>query len=244
VMCAGRWLWLVPIPVETYGRPWVTIRNMVNSALAVGRRQGYPQVTVLLHPFRDGALWHLGILSRLIDYLAAKKNLRPVLTRDVIETLPQYRPDSWIFYRPGSQPGGPQPAAGRYLRWNWHNLNMYHLRLGTLFETLQRAGKQPVLTLSVEEKGTGAAYAVFPCLPDAVSGLRYRFEDPLLTQDGLAAAGEDGAWQAFVPPGGYGRDLWAGFRALRPTNWQDLTALPLEVTVRLLHRLKPYQHLF
>jgi peptidoglycan/xylan/chitin deacetylase (PgdA/CDA1 family) len=244
VICSWHWLWLVPIPVETYGRPWITIRNMVNSALAVGRRQGYPHVTVLLHPFRDGAMWHLGTLSRLIDYLAVEKNLRPVLTCNLMEDLPRYRPDAWILYRPEAQPSGPELAANRYLRRNWHNLDMYHLRLGALFEALRRAGKQPVLTLSAKEKGTGTGYAVFPCLPETANGVRYRPEDPLLIRDGLKAAGEDGVWQAFVPPGGYGRDLWAGFRALRPTNWQDLTALPLEVAVRLLHRLKPHRHLF
>jgi peptidoglycan/xylan/chitin deacetylase (PgdA/CDA1 family) len=244
ITCAGRWLWLVPVPVETYGRPWPTIQNMVNSALAVGRQQGYPHVTALLHPFRDGALWHLDILSRLIDYLLAEKNLRPVLTCNMVDDLPRYLPDAWIFYRPEAQAEEAQPVHNRYLRRNWHNLDMYHLRLGTLFEALRRAGKQPVLTLSAEEKGTGAGYAVFPCLPGSANGVRYRPEDPLLVGDGLDAAGEDGAWQAFVPPGGYSWDLRAGFRALRPSNWQDLAALPLEVAVRLLHRLRPHRHLF
>jgi hypothetical protein len=69
-------VWMVPISVETYNKPWTAIRNMIDSARVAGRAQGWPHINILLHPFRDGSLRHIGDLAKIIKYLQDRLGYR------------------------------------------------------------------------------------------------------------------------------------------------------------------------
>jgi hypothetical protein len=74
---------MLPIAVETYGLPFLSIKNMVNSALKISRKHGINHLTLLLHDFRDGNFSHIQTTVKLIYYLI-QKGLRPIMLKDVI----------------------------------------------------------------------------------------------------------------------------------------------------------------
>ncbi len=67
---------LVPIQAETYGKTWLQVKAQINNTLyAAGRAERFGRdgsdsvhLTVLLHPFHDGALENLTRLRLLLDY--------------------------------------------------------------------------------------------------------------------------------------------------------------------------------
>lgn len=77
----GR-IWAIPISVQTYGLPWFSIRNMLNTAIEQGRESGFEHISVLMHPFRDGSLQNIDVTRRIIDHLLAR-GLQPVTLSDV-----------------------------------------------------------------------------------------------------------------------------------------------------------------
>ncbi|NOG82983.1 MAG: polysaccharide deacetylase family protein [Planctomycetes bacterium] len=60
---------MVPISVETYGLPWIMIRGMLESVLKELKKNEYKHLTILLHPFRDGNISHIGVLEKIIKFL-------------------------------------------------------------------------------------------------------------------------------------------------------------------------------
>lgn len=74
---------MIPISVETYGRPWFSIRNMVDSAFRESLKNN-KHITILCHPFRDGNMQHIKITEKLLKYLVVEKRMKSV----VIKNLP------------------------------------------------------------------------------------------------------------------------------------------------------------
>ncbi len=66
-------IWALPISVETYGSPWFSIKNMVDSAISESKKCGFQHVTILCHPFRDGNLQHIEVTEKLLQHLTAKE---------------------------------------------------------------------------------------------------------------------------------------------------------------------------
>jgi peptidoglycan/xylan/chitin deacetylase (PgdA/CDA1 family) len=66
-----------PIHVETYGRPWFSIRNMIDTAITQSSKSN-KHITILCHPFRDGNLQHIETTEKMIEYLSINKELTSI----------------------------------------------------------------------------------------------------------------------------------------------------------------------
>jgi len=75
-------IWMIPISVETYGSPWFSIKNMVDSAFKESLRSN-KHITILCHPFRDGNLQHIEITERLLKYLVIEKGMEARVIKDL-----------------------------------------------------------------------------------------------------------------------------------------------------------------
>ena len=73
---------MIPISVETYGSPWFSIRNMIDSAFRESLKSN-KHITILCHPFRDGNLQHIEVTEKLLKYLVVDKKMKPVLIKDL-----------------------------------------------------------------------------------------------------------------------------------------------------------------
>ena len=76
-------IWMIPISVETYGSPWFSMKNMVDSAYR-GSLKSNKHITILCHPFREGDLQHIEVTERLLRHLVVEKGMNSV----VIKNLP------------------------------------------------------------------------------------------------------------------------------------------------------------
>lgn len=81
---SGRQIWMLPISAETYGLPWLCIKNMLDSAISLGARTGFPHVSVLCHPFRDGSLSHIEATENMLRYLLSV-GLAPVTLAELVK---------------------------------------------------------------------------------------------------------------------------------------------------------------
>ena len=75
---------MIPISVQTYGRPWFSIKNMIDSAISESLKSNN-HITILCHPFRDGNLQHIEITERLIEYLVVQRNMYPMTIEASLE---------------------------------------------------------------------------------------------------------------------------------------------------------------
>jgi peptidoglycan/xylan/chitin deacetylase (PgdA/CDA1 family) len=74
---------MLPVSVETYGRPWISIKNMVDSAFSESLKiNGH--LTILLHPFVDGNLQHIKATERLLKYLVEEKKLKGIAVKNAL----------------------------------------------------------------------------------------------------------------------------------------------------------------
>jgi len=77
VRLSNRSIWMLPVCVETYNRPWYSIKNMIDSALLDCKSNRFFHISILCHPFRDGNLAHINTTKRLVRYLVDDKRLEP-----------------------------------------------------------------------------------------------------------------------------------------------------------------------
>jgi peptidoglycan/xylan/chitin deacetylase (PgdA/CDA1 family) len=126
---SGKEIWMLPIAVETYGLPFLSIKNMVDSALKIGQRYGVNHLTLLLHDFRDGNVRHIQTTVRLIYYLI-QKGLRPIMLKDVINEFSERKKfyvslDDEIFFQ-GSEKISPPMSKEDFIGFIPENLiNFY-----------------------------------------------------------------------------------------------------------------------
>jgi peptidoglycan/xylan/chitin deacetylase (PgdA/CDA1 family) len=73
----------IPISVETYGKPWFSIKNMVDSAIYVSSKQNR-HFSILLHPFRDGNLQNIQTLFKLAQYLSEERGMAGITLKDSV----------------------------------------------------------------------------------------------------------------------------------------------------------------
>lgn len=79
-------IWVASISVETYGRPWSLVKNMIDSVLSKNTKTNH-HLNILLHPFRDGNSSHIQDFKKLVEYLIIKKQMKPVRIIDYIDSL-------------------------------------------------------------------------------------------------------------------------------------------------------------
>ncbi|MFC1906255.1 hypothetical protein ACFLV9_00195 [Chloroflexota bacterium] len=177
-------LWLMPVSVETYGRPWFAIRRMLDSAISESRKTDTRHITILLHPFRDGNLRCMRTTERLMDYLVQDRRMKPLPLNITVSNLETCQPETAILFsfthRSEWRPGGKRTGS-KLLRKLWQSSVLYFRRVGTLFDTLHRLGKKPVLVLEfLENKGN---FAVYPFVEEATGREQYIRKDPLVSVD-------------------------------------------------------------
>ncbi len=227
-------IWMAPVSVETNNRPWFTIRNALESALAVGQATGWPHVNVLMHPFRDGSRRHIGDVERILHYLRHTRGYRPARLADVIQPLPRFEPRSWIYYLPDGIPA----STGRPVRWR----SGYEQRVGRLYDALDRSGHQPALC--VTPPTTGTIFAVEPCVPHAAQVIPH---DPLAFNHRAAVplpalnGSHEPAVYAYAPEQG---EFTNWIKAARPRRRQDYTGFLPELGLRATYRLSRGRHIF
>jgi len=87
VHLANRTIWMLPVCVETYDRPWYSIKNMVDSALLDCKSNRFFHISILCHPFRDGNLAHINTTKRLMRYLVDDRRLEPITLEELASSL-------------------------------------------------------------------------------------------------------------------------------------------------------------
>jgi peptidoglycan/xylan/chitin deacetylase (PgdA/CDA1 family) len=79
-------IWMIPINVETYSFPFLSIKNMVDSTISQGKKSKFFHISILCHDFRDGNLAHIKTTEKLIYYLIQNK-LEPVTLKELVDRL-------------------------------------------------------------------------------------------------------------------------------------------------------------
>ena len=245
-------IWLMPISVETNNRPWFTVKNVLDSAIAAGRVESWPHVNILMHPFRDGSLSHIGDVERLLEHLQGKLGYRGVPIADAVKQLPRHEPASYVYF--GLEGAGRKQGEHKvrsYRRSWWHNTARYQQRVYNLYQALAHEGRQPALCL--EAPSQGSVYAVHPTVPDGIKRVNTVEEDPLLfsvrspkakvQSFPMQVTGQEPSLTAFVPKG-YEDDMVNAIQALRPRFQQDYTGLFPELALRAAYRLSAGRHIF
>lgn len=242
-------IWMVPVNVETNNRPWHFVKRLIDAEVRQDDR--WQHVNVLLHPFRDGALRHIGDLQRLLSYLTGTLGYRPARLGDVVAQLPESEPEAFVHYTFSGQTAPKAPWQGAYLRRWWHDRSRYERRVGSLYDALVGEGMDPALAVGSKRPAgrRRPTFAVYPHLP-AAAVQPLRDPDPLDPRfDRLsgavseASATANGSSLVFAPRG-RGSDVGTAVRALRPRSSRDYTGLVPEAALRVAYRLTKGRHVF
>ena len=245
-------IWMIPVSVETNNRPWGYVKRLVDAAFGAAEHDGFRHVNVLLHPFRDGALRHIGDLRRLIGYLRQTLGLVPVRLDHVVAGLPSDSPDTFVHYPLGGNGAAAGWAPGRFVRPWWFDRSRYDERIGAVYEALSAEGHRPALTVRSERGGGGSrsTFAVYPHLPTGAAESHAVAIDPLeprrrRLRDAVRGvmAREDRSTHAFVPAG-LASDVLTVARASRPRRRADYSAFVPEAALRLAYRVTRGRHVF
>lgn len=240
-------MWMVPVSVETYNRPWFAVRNMIESALLEAEAEGWNHINILLHPFRDGHGSHLLNMERLLHYMCNERGYRCISVADSLQSLPDSPPSCYISYRmeeefePQSSP--PTPCWDAW----WHAVPFYQQRIGMLYHTLLREGHQPALCL--EDPPSIPSYSVYPYAPNQPHTQHTCTDDPLvLRYDERATRDTRQRIQkreslTFVPKG-YPTDIRTAARVCAPHYPHDYRQMLPEIGLRLAYRLGPDREIF
>ncbi len=245
-------IWMIPVSVESYNRPVTAVKLAANSAVNQARREQAPAINILMHPFRDGSLRHIGDLEKLIKHLQTRRSLVPVSIDQVLEHLPRPTPSIYIYVNlgDGEMIGyGDWPKNG-LSNWQWHNFSKYWQRIGHLYTSLKQLGHSPALCLTCPEDAP--VIAVYPYLPNTPSEIVPVNFDPITchyTDSKLSSllnqyAG-DGAHKTIVfRPGSFGNNVKSMCLIMRPRQPSDWLGIFPEVAIRFIAQLTGYRHVF
>jgi peptidoglycan/xylan/chitin deacetylase (PgdA/CDA1 family) len=252
VATADGAIWMIPVSVETNNRPWRYVKRLVDAAVGAAEDDGFRHVNVLLHPFRDGALRHIGDLRRLIAYLRLTLGLAPARLGDVVAGLPSDSPDTLVHYPLGGNGAAGGHAPGRFARPWWFDRSRYDERVGAVYEALSAEGHRPALTVR-SERGRGESsptFAVYPHLPKGPAESHAVAIDPLeprrrrLRDAVRGAMARDGRSSHAFVPAGLTSDVLTAVRASRPRRRADYSAFVPEAALRVAYRLTRGRHVF
>lgn len=241
-------MWMVPVSVETYNRPWFAVRNMIESALLQAQAEGWHHINILLHPFRDGHGTHLLNMERLLHYMCIERGYRCMSVADSLRSLPDSPPSSYISYRLEEESGNlSSPARSCWDAW-WHSVPFYQQRIGTLYNTLLSDGHQPALCLDTPP--STPSYSVYPYAPEQSHTMQHTCTyDPLLLRyDEKDMCDTRQRIQkheslTFVPKG-YPTDIRTAARVRAPHYPHDYRQMLPEVGLRMVYRLGPDREIF
>jgi peptidoglycan/xylan/chitin deacetylase (PgdA/CDA1 family) len=81
---SDRKIWMMPISVETYGLPWISVKSMLDSAILQSLKHSEMHLSILCHDFRDGNLSHISNMNGMLDYLINVRRLQPVTLSEFV----------------------------------------------------------------------------------------------------------------------------------------------------------------
>lgn len=239
-------IWLMPVSVETYNRPWFAVKNMIDSSASVGPAESSNHINILCHPFRDGAQRHISKLRKLLTYLTKSLQYQSSGLNQVAATLPKYQPDCYVYYSLESNDTSSH-AESTWQRW-WSNRRRYDWRIGNLVQSLTAGGKRPALCF--QPPSDRQCFAVYPYLPPSTETFESREVDPLCHSFDPVAFAK--SWKnsyaksqnvSFMPRS-YRHDLGSAIQTMRPRRAQDVTASIPEFALRLGYRLTANRNVF
>ncbi len=244
-------IWLVPVSTETYNRPLTAVRLTVNSALKQAKREQAAAINILMHPFRDGSLRHIGSLERLLKHLREQLSLTPTTIDHVINNLPQKKPSVYIYANLGNGEmiGYSGLSNDGLSDWQWHNFAKYWLRVGHLYTILKQSGHTPALCLTYPDDDQTPIFAIYPHLPDQVSTAVSIHLDPLSYQlndkNFLALLQEHTNNKLTIfKPGSFGNNVKAICKTLHPQQFSDWVGIFPEIGTRLILKFSGDRHVF
>jgi len=153
---------MIPVSIETYGLSRGEIIGMLRSAWHKARREGVNHVSVLMHPFKDGALRRLDQVGHLIGYLMSGLGLRPITLSDLPGVVSPPENAARILYRwDGNEADAGEIPPLQQKTASWWAPPVYHsARTENLADALERAGTAVVL--SGEVPVAGRRICVYP----------------------------------------------------------------------------------
>jgi peptidoglycan/xylan/chitin deacetylase (PgdA/CDA1 family) len=252
VVTAQGAIWMLPVSVETNNRPWRFVKRLVDATVAAGEDDGFRHVNVLLHPFRDGSLRHLGDLRRLIEYFRVTLDHAPALLRDMAAGLPSDSPDAFVHYPLHQNGASAERGRRRFFGPWWLDRSRYDERVGAVYGALSAAGRRPALAVGSESTPEAAAhsFSVYPHVLNGATDSQAVAIDPLEPRRGRFRAVVRGATRpgahashAFVP-GGLASDVVTAVRASRPRRHADYAAFVPEAALRVAYRVTRGRHVF
>lgn len=83
----GGKILMLPIGVETYSFPWLSVKNMLDSAINQSKYDRFPHLSILCHPFRDGNLSNIAKTEKLLRYLTKEKGLTSITLKKLTDKI-------------------------------------------------------------------------------------------------------------------------------------------------------------
>ena len=74
---------MIPVGVETYGLPRAEVEGAINSCFRVARDENTSHISVLMHPFKDGALNGLEATRWVMERLTRDLSLKPIPLNEI-----------------------------------------------------------------------------------------------------------------------------------------------------------------
>lgn len=213
---------IIPVPVETYNLERPMLRAMLESAWKRARRDRVHHVSVLMHPFKDGARIRLPITEWVLDFLVTRLRLTPVPLKEVPRPIPSTADAIAIAYRWDGFEPAPPPEEERSTRaLSWWSPMVYHARrTEDLADALSAQGCPGVLCVEAVDPATVHVYPDRPRVAwDPI------LADPLLNPRACARrvlSRGRGRRPILVGPGSNLRDLFGFVWFHIPRTLQDL----------------------
>ncbi len=197
------YLYMIPVGVETYGLPRAEIGGAINSCFRVARKENTNHISVLMHPFKDGALNRLESTRWLIERLVRDLSLKPIPLNEIsAPSIPDGHPIR-VKYNVGDA-RVPKNSVNRFTK-SWWIPEVYHLmRTERLADSLDERNQQVALAPETLEGETEVCV-----YPDGFDDAASIYADPISGRDAadqvLAAAKEHNSLNLL--PGSLVRDM-------------------------------------
>ncbi|MBI5248227.1 MAG: polysaccharide deacetylase family protein [Desulfomonile tiedjei] len=219
-------MYFIPVGVETYDRSLQEMEGMIRSALRTAHEEGHNHVSILMHPFKDGALKRIATVQALIWKLTRDLKLRPVKLHEIPEPAPTREEATKILYRWDEHEAvaSPQDRFSKSTRSWWAPPTFHSRRTENVTDALERAAI-PVI-LSAEIRQNEKCVYVYP--DASPSGVTVTGIDPIRDTSKVAAEiaailGKNSSVN--LSPGSGLADLWNNWAFQIPRTWNDLTML-------------------
>ncbi len=207
---------MMPVGVETYGLPWAEIQGSLDAFLKQARHGGSNHVSILMHPFKDGAEANLPITERLLRYTLHTMGLASIPLSDVAKAPHPTEDAVQLRYLwEGHKTSQHNMRSSSYADWWWRPVVYHALRVEKLADALGQLGRETVLTTGAPDEKASSIY------PDG-GNEAFTPIDPLIQPKAAAMAVERQAQPVNFTPASRSRDLLNALVFHAPRTWWDI----------------------